>query len=196
MAKKVSKVIAYILLVLVLVGAIGAIVYFTNGLTSDFSTFYVRVGDTRYTDVGTVDLPLDEPVRFDVGYVFENADDGENRGYSVRIVPNVSDETDFDFTVDGQVYAFRGEDDFTEVFGIEQDETGFTVTNTGFTMQSLLQSLYADSTVVVPDDINVAETAYFNVVVSSYNDRANVVIGLRFVAGVTNVELDEDGIIL
>ena len=39
----VAKVIGYILLVLVVVGVIGVIVYFTGGFTSDFKTFYVSV---------------------------------------------------------------------------------------------------------------------------------------------------------
>ena len=43
--KTAGKVIAGILIVLVLVAVTGVIVKFTGGLTSDFKTFYVTIGE-------------------------------------------------------------------------------------------------------------------------------------------------------
>ena len=55
--KTASKVIAGILIVLVLVAVIGVIVKFTGGLTSDFKTFYVTIGekDVMTTASGCID---------------------------------------------------------------------------------------------------------------------------------------------
>lgn len=41
--KTISKIVAYVLVLLVVVATIGLIVRFTGGFTSDFKTFYVTV---------------------------------------------------------------------------------------------------------------------------------------------------------
>ena len=63
----VAKVIGYVLLVMVVVGIVGAIVYFTGGLTSDFKTFYVSVDgkDVLTTSGGYLASP-EKPFKVDV----------------------------------------------------------------------------------------------------------------------------------
>lgn len=53
--KTVGKVIAYILVLLAVVGVVGVIIRFTGGFTSDFKTFYVSVdGKDVLTDTERV----------------------------------------------------------------------------------------------------------------------------------------------
>ena len=66
--KTAGKVIAGILIVLVLVAVTGVIVKFTGGLTSDFKTFYVTIGevDVITTSSGyalTQDSPLEDATK-------------------------------------------------------------------------------------------------------------------------------------
>ena len=114
----VAKVIGYILLVLVVVGVIGVIVYFTGGFTSDFKTFYVSVdGKDVLTSAGGYKTSQEMPLTVDVKYTFGSAG-GDVSGYSVKIVPHVVEGKDFDFTLDDQVYSFQAETDLTAGFDI------------------------------------------------------------------------------
>lgn len=119
----VAKVIGYVLLVMVVVGIVGAIVYFTGGLTSDFKTFYVSVDgkDVLTTSGGYLASP-EKPLKVDVKYILNSAG-GDASGYSVKVVPHVVEGKDFDFTLDDQVYSFQAETDLTAGFDIQRDES-------------------------------------------------------------------------
>ena len=55
---KAGKIIAYVLVVLALVSAIGFIAYFTGGFTSGFKTFYVEVdGKQVLTNASGYSIP-------------------------------------------------------------------------------------------------------------------------------------------
>ena len=72
-------------------------------------------------------------------------------GYTLKIVPNVSHDNDFDFTVDGEIYSFGAEEDLTKGFDITQNENDFVVSG-NYTMQSILQRLYPDKEVSFNQD--------------------------------------------
>ena len=98
---KIGQVVSYIAILLVIVAAIGVFSYFTNGFTTDFKTFYVSVNgkDVMTSQNGYVVTPS-EPLKVDVKYTFA-FNKNETKGYSVKIVPNKTDE-DFDSSVDGE----------------------------------------------------------------------------------------------
>jgi len=111
--KTVGKIIAYVLVLLVVVGVIGVIVRFTGGFTSDFKTFYVTVdGKDVLTTASGYKLTTTQPLTVDVKYTFGSAG-GDASGYSVKIVPNVIENEDFDFTLNGDVYSYQAETDLT-----------------------------------------------------------------------------------
>lgn len=105
---KIGQVVSYIAILLVIVAVIGVFAYFTNGFTSDFKTFYVSVNgkDVMTSQNGYVVTPS-EPLKVDVKYTFA-FNKNETKGYSVKIVPNKTDE-DFDFSVDGETHFFGDE---------------------------------------------------------------------------------------
>lgn len=190
---KIGKVFAYVFLLLVIAAIIGFIVHFTNGFTSDFATFYVQVDDTMYTDIGVVELQNYEPVRFETKYTFKQGNE-KHRGYNMKIVPNITDETNFDFTVDGKVFSFAGESDFSKVFDIKRDEVGFEIINKKLSMEKILQSMYAYKNVAFDCTFDMENKIYFNLVVSSYNEKQEIVIGLRLPPPA--IEFDKDGIVI
>lgn len=63
-------------------------------------------------------------------------------------------------------------------------------------MYGILQAAHMDGEVVVPVELNTAETPYFNLIVSSYDDSVSVVIGLRFPVLVTDVRLEGGNIVI
>ena len=144
---KIGQVVSYIVILLVIVAVIGVFAHFTNGFTTDFKTFYVSVNgkDVMTSGDGYVVTPS-EPLKVDVKYTFA-FNKNETKGYSVKIVPNKTDD-DFDFSVDGETHFFGDEKDLTNGFVIDKQEKSFTVIPKGGTLQEILQAVYSDNEVV------------------------------------------------
>ena len=94
----VGKTIAVIVCALLLVLAVGSIAFFTNGFTSDFKTFYVESdGKRMLSDYDNYIMKQDAENKFVVKYTF-GAVNKDISGYTLKIVPNVLHDNDFDFT--------------------------------------------------------------------------------------------------
>ena len=180
---KVGKIIAYILLVLVLVSAIGFIAYFTGGFTSGFKTFYVEIdGDQILTSESGYKIPTGEAMTVEVKYTMSD----EKSGYSVKVVPNKLAGKDFDFTLDGEVYSYHGEKDLTEGFEIEYGDTSFTIKPKG-TITDILRAVYPGS--AVEDCRDFAYDDMFTLIVTSHDGESNVKVNFT-------VSEDTEGIII
>ena len=188
---KAGKVIVFLLIALVLVGAIGIILKFTNNGTTAFKTFYVEVNGKICIDKTQISLPLGENMRFETKYIFASNKAENHKGYSVKVVPNKTEKTKFDYTVDGNSYEFTSQTDFTAGFDIVKDETGFTLKNDGLTVEKVLQKMYSGQTVEFNYEALDMSNAYFNLIVSSYNGDSSVCIGLLFDIRVSGVNLDK-----
>ena len=174
------KVITYIVLVLLLIAAIGFIIRFTNGGTTDFKAFYVQIGETVYTENSKLELPYGS-THFETKYIFSDNSEEKHKGYSVKIVPNATEKNNFDFTVDDCVHSFGLEKEFTSAFDIEYGKTGFTINNYGLRVEKIIQSMYSGQTVSIPEI--QSNEIYFNLVVSAYNYSQSIVFGLHFAEG-------------
>ena len=162
--------IAYVAILLVAVVIAGIIARFTNGFTDDFKTFYIRVdGKEIMSRADGYEITPEKPLHAEVKYTFSFASD-ENKGYSVKIVPNASDKSkDFSYTVNGEKKSFQSEEDFSEGFEIEKGESSFTITPKGATLTEVLQAIYPGL-----DTAHIEEKAYndmFVLAVSSYNGK-------------------------
>ena len=62
-------------------------------------------------------------------------------------------------------------------------------------MRKVLEALYPDRTVTVPDALE-REEYYFTLVVASYNEKAEIRIDFRFYTEVESVTLDKSEIVL
>ena len=190
----VAKILTVIIVVLVLVAAIVLIFYFTNGGTTDFKTFYVQIDDTRYTRDSEIEF-IHKTIRFETKYVFSSNSADKHKGYNVKIVPHITDETNFDFTVDGKYCSFGMNKDFTSAFDIVREHTGFTVTSP-FDIKSVLEKVYDGQQVELPQDLDATKTIYFNIIVSAYNDGQALVFGVRLYQYIPSIELDKEQIVL
>ena len=193
-AKTISKVVAYILVAIILVGTIGLVYRFTNGFNEDFKTFYIEHdGKQILTTDSKMTVKGGKTYNFNVKYTFDN-DNSEPKDYNVKVVPNV--EKDFDFTVDGERHLYSKEKDLTAGFGLKKSETSFELNLVeGFSLQTVLQSVYGNKAVVVPQSAIDSSVYPFKLVVSSYNESVVYNIKLGLSSKVSGVELDKDEII-
>lgn len=185
---KVGKIIAYILLVLVLVSAIGFIAYFTGGFTSGFKTFYVEIdGDQILTSESGYKIPTGEAMTVEVKYTMSD----EKSGYFVKVVPNKLAGKDFDFTLDGEVYSYHGEKDLTEGFEIEYGDTSFTIKPKG-TITDILRAVYPGS--AVEDCRDFAYDDMFTLIVTSHDGESNVKVNFTVSEDTEGITITPDHI--
>ncbi len=185
---KIGQVVSYIVILLVIVAVIGVFAYFTNGFTSDFKTFYVSVKgkDVMTSSSGYVITPQ-EPLLVDVKYTFA-FNQSETKGYSVKIVPNKTDEN-FDFSVDGETHYFGDEKDLSNGFIIDKQEKSFTVTPKGSTPLEILQAIYPES------EVSCESKGYndmFTLIITSYNGEASVKLNFALERRVTGITFDKE----
>ena len=185
---KIGQVVSYIVILLVIVAVIGVFAYFTNGFTSDFKTFYVSVNgkDIMTSSSGYVITPQ-EPLSVDVKYTFA-FNQTETKGYSVKIVPNKTDEN-FDFSVDGETHYFGDEKDLSNGFIIDKQEKSFTVTPKGSTPLEILQAIYPES------EVSCESKGYndmFTLIITSYNGEASVKLNFALERRVTGITFDKE----
>lgn len=184
------KILSYIILALVLVFVGGFLFTYTNGFSSDFKTFYVEHnGQKIMTNINNYVVSTNEKTRFNVNYTFGFLNKSEPKAFNVKVVPNVSNNNDFDFTIDGKTYAYFGETDLTSCFCIEIFDGYFTLQSPK-NMQELLQMLYPDKTVVSPKDYLRGD--YFTLIISSYDGNSTLYIGFNFYVGVLGITLDKE----
>lgn len=185
---KIGQVVSYIVILLVIVAVIGVFAYFTNGFTSDFKTFYVSVNgkDVMTSSSGYVITPQD-PLSVDVKYTFA-FNQSETKGYSVKIVPNKTDE-DFDFSVDGETHYFGDEKDLSNGFIIDKQEKSFTVTPIGSTPLEILQAIYPENEVYCESK---GYNDMFTLIITSYNGEASVKLNFALERRVTGITFDKE----
>ena len=184
-----SKIIIYALIILALIGVIGFIVYFTGGFTTDFTGFYVTVDGKDVMSTGSgFRMKTDDPLEVEVKYVFASPND-EAKGYTVKVVPNVIDGKDFDFTLNGDKYSFQSEKDLTAGFNIKQEADSFTIAPKG-NLTEILAAVYPNDT--IGDCTDKAYENMFTLVVTSYNGEAEVRIHFTVIENIKGVILDKE----
>lgn len=187
---RIGRVIAYLLALAAVAGAIGVAAHFTNGFTSDFKTFYVSVnGKDIMSDSGGYQTAVSDPLKVDVKYTFGFAANG-NREYSVKIVPNAVEGSDFRFTVGGETHSFQSEKDLSAGFRISTGKTSFTVTPKGSTLTEILKAVYPNAAVSDCEQYGYGDM--FTVVVTSYNGEASVRLHFVIDGTATGVTLDRE----
>ncbi len=194
MSDTVIKIIAVVLILLIVVALVGVFAKFTDGFTSDFSSFYVTVGDKDVMSVGGGFVAtVNEPLKVDVKYVFNSSDGDNENDYSVKIIPNTAPNEDFDFTLNGDVYSYQAEADLTKGFNIELSEKSFTVAPKGNSLTEIFEAIYPDY--IVGDMSKVGYSDMFTVLVTSYNGEASVRVNFSITGVVTGISLDKEVII-
>ena len=182
--KTLVQILLYGFLAVLVVGIIAVIYKYTNGFNEDFKTFYVEYnGEQILTEKTTIELDPEEQHVFSVKYTFDKEED--NRGYSVKVIPNVT--TDFEFTVDGKAYVFSKAKELTDAFKIIKDESSFEIeVDKSENIQEVLKRVYGGE-MVVPKAKAESNEYPFTLVISSYNGNVNYYISFK-IKGVSEIE--------
>lgn len=191
----VLSLVVYLLVFLFVVALIVGVIYYTNGLTTDFTAFYVQVdGKDVLKNAGGYVISPAQSMRIDVKYTwaFASQDLG---GYSYEITANPNVDLDFDFTVDGETMSFQGELDWTKCFLIEEDDDGFSIRAKSGWVQGMLPYAFPDKTVTVDKDADYYVDDMFLLTVYSYDKDASITIKFTVVPVATVVNVDNEEIV-
>ena len=199
--KRTSRVISYLLVVLLLLGIVGAGAYFLtkpNGI-------YLRYDGKIVTDkTSGIVIPYKATATFKI----ENSEDWG--AYSVtdctvKIVPNADESHDFDFTVgdDSRPAAFTKEKDLTGAFvenyngkGIPVSENGeFTILCSYKSVSEILQAVYGEKEIHAEADGNLLEYPYIAIKVTSPDGKQTLTVPLLLYCFVTGIELNPSEVI-
>ena len=140
-AKSVISIIGTLVLV-VFVLAIGAGVYmhFTdNTPTSDFYVLYN--GKEISSNAKGYEMSKDKAVAI---YVVDKTSENEETEYTVKVVPNVIKDKDFNIILDGEITSYQSIKDITEGFDIVYEGNSFTIKPLG-DITTILNAVYVNA---------------------------------------------------
>ena len=167
-AKSVISIIGTLVLV-VFVLAIGAGVYmhFTdNTPTSDFYVLYN--GKEISSNAKGYEMSKDKAVAI---YVVDKTSENEETEYTVKVVPNVIKDKDFNIILDGEITSYQSIKDITEGFNIDIEGNSFTIKPYG-DITTILNTVYVNSE--IEDCSEYTYDDMFTLVISNGEDSIEI----------------------
>ena len=133
-------------------------------------------------DTDGYEIVVEDEYRFDVKYTFGFMQKkNEKLGYHVQIIPNITDETDFDFIVNGQNFKYSDEADLMQGFEITLYDDYFTL-EANKDLSEILSDLHLGSPVTgVPSAID-SGINYFTLMIFSEDKSTKIAINFNLVA--------------
>lgn len=181
------------LAILVLFGLVAGIwifIKYTNGGTEDFKTFTVELdGDLIVAERSERTLSAGKHT-VKTGYIFDEMMEGGESFYA-EIVPTPN--SSFDYTVDGNVYAWKGIDGLEKAFDLQLTANGFSFTVPN-NLKTVLTKIYPNSEITSPTAKELKDLHPFELVISSYNRKIVYTIAFNILHAVDDVELNPEGI--
>ena len=183
---KIATVISSILLLVLFVGMLTFLLKETDNLTTNPGALYVEVdGERISSNKDDQAISYGKEYRFDVGYALDI--DSQKKEYTVSIVPNVTDDTSFDFKVNNDLYAYEGINDLNQGFNVQIYDDYFTIRATT-DLPEIIKGIFPNATISgVPDTIN-SEISYYKIIISSKDKSQSLEITFHLVG---NLILDK-----
>lgn len=188
------RIISFVLIVMLLVGGIGAIAYVATTSQKGYSSFVVEYdGQTIKDSYSGIAVKHDDVLTFGVKYTYPATVKKKAFDYAVKVVPY--EGADFTFEAKGVVLHFKDIEDLTEGFDITKAEDGTSFTLSGNTsIWYVLSRLYGDG-VTIDEDALETDKDYFKLVVTSYDEKVSIQIGFH-PNFTTSIKLSESKVIL
>lgn len=192
---KFSRVISSIIVFIVIICAIGMVISLTTDVQSVVSTIspmYLVVDDVEIRDHSSgyffdVEKPLMVDIKYDIDLgIFDSS------SYTVKVVPNVIPEYNFDITAGNESFPYQEINDLSSGFYIDKIANSFTVTPKGG-INTILSYVYPNSSI---DDCT--EKAYkdmYTLVVSSADGKTSITIDFSIAERYNAITLDMSNII-
>lgn len=189
--KSTSKILSWILIALLAAGLFGCVIYFTRGLTRDFSTVYLEIDGKRYLSGDTVQVESKTETRFQVRYVLGSIAEQVGSEFSVRILSTDDKSMNFDYFVNGKSYSFVGALDLSSGCNLKQFDSYFTIC-LSTELSDILKAVYVNQSVECPD-ISLIGDKYLRVVVTVGD--VTMIFPLQVADRVTDVTLSPDKVV-
>ena len=183
---KIATVISSILLLVLFVGMLTFLLKETDNLTTNPGALYVEVdGERISSNKDDQAISYGKEYRFDVGYALDI--DSQKKEYTVSIVPNVTNDTSFDFKVNNDLYAYEGINDLNQGFNVQVYDDYFTIRATT-DLPEIIKGIFPNATISgVPNTIN-SEISYYKIIISSKDKSQSLEITFHLVG---NLILDK-----
>ncbi len=200
------KILTAIIVVLLVLGIIGGVMYLLNRPQG----LYIEYDGTTYgntalgSSTGGITVSYGETATFTIG----NSDGWgvySVQDCTVKIVPNVDDTHDFEYTVKGNAKpsVYSGEADLTAAFCEDYDGSGlpiaadgtFAITADKIDVADILEAVYGQ-TITLDGEYLTSVYPYVALSVTSPDGGQTLTVPLLFAVGVEGIELDKDGIIV
>ena len=183
---KIATVISSILLLVLFVGMLTFLLKETDNLITNPGALYVEVdGERISSNKDDQAISYGKEYRFDVGYALDI--DSQKKEYTVSIVPNVTDDTSFDFKVNNDLYAYEGINDLNQGFNVQVYDDYFTIRATT-DLPEIIKGIFPNATISgVPDTIN-SKISYYKIIISSKDKSQSLEITFHLVG---NLILDK-----
>lgn len=171
-----TTMLSSLVIIMLVVIVVGFIFFRTDGLTTGYKEFYVKCGnDEIMADRSNFDIVLHKEYRFDIINEKDTILNSES-SYSVKVVPNISSATTFNFKVDGVEHSYGDILSLTSGFVINAYDDYFTFC-ADYDLCSILQDFYhTDNVTDCPTSLDT-DLPYFRLVISN---RDNIVINVNF----------------
>lgn len=187
--KKISKAIIYIAFVLLLVVVIGVVFTLTGGGKTDFKQFFL-VYNNKIMVNGNVQVVSGDILNFKTKYLIKDDIEVTAKDIKVKILPNVDNDTNFSFTVNGIKHWFSDEKDFSKSIDCSVVDNEIILSSKISSIRELLETVYSGQTVNTDWDSLDNSYPYLKMIVSSYKYDNKIEIGLIIYTEVKSVEFN------
>lgn len=195
--KKVNSIIYSLLTFLLIIAAVGGVIYATS-LSDNFNNFVNDLETYKEFSVGFNDtvikapltgqiLPFNEELRFNVYYDYHKLCREKRYDYTVKVLPIGN----FDFTVDGNTFAWSQEEDITDYFTVKKFDNYFTMVIPG-NVYDVLSLIYPSSEIVVSELDQALD--YYKLEVTSHDGKSILSISFVQYTNLTGVILNVDNL--
>ena len=187
---RVAKALSWLIILALLLGAIGAISYFTDGFKGEFKNFYIRIdGKDVLSSAENYRMIVGKPWTVELKYTL--IEDAPNT-YSVKIIPNQAAGEDLEFYLDGEPCSFFAEKDLSAGFIINRSGSSFQISPKGGSLAAIMSAVYPERALAGLDNVKYPNT--FLLVVGSSDAESTVTIAFSVIEIATGIVLSPDHI--
>lgn len=179
---KIVGIVVYIIILVLVIGAVGFFYYNTDGFKTGVRTLYIACDD-KIVDSNVVELIEGQEYTFDIVSL---ADLGDKSAidYDVRIAPNL-DVSGIRYTINNEEFINIAKPDYSAAFEVTKNARGFTIKQPEWDIVKILSKVNDGATVELPYDVQPG--VYFCAVVTIGKKQ----IRFDLTAKLTDLEFDK-----
>lgn len=173
--RNIIKFISALLVFALIAGLILYLARHTDNFTEEYSSIYLELNGKDISKSGEISIELNKEYSFEVKS--QTLFSADYPLYTVKVVPNISEDTKFAYYVDYEPYIYNSSFDFTECFIKSYTANGFRL-KAEKDLPEMMKDLYSEKTVSDVPSVVDSDYSYFTLVVSA--DKTEIKVNLHF----------------